>query len=82
MNDKPTVTEVLPLVKAFYEKEGNGCGGNLHIVLDDGNIEDDHILYCLGKCKIYFDSDGMVICTLLLKMSKTQRLKIYNNRWK
>ena len=37
--NKPTILEVMPLVKAYYEKPENGAGGNLHIVLDDGNIE-------------------------------------------
>lgn len=45
--DSPTVAEVLPLVNAYYAKPGNSVGGNLHIVLDDCNVEDGHVEFCL-----------------------------------
>ena len=43
-SDKPTVPEVLPLVRAYYQKPGNIVGGNLHLVLDDENVENEHIM--------------------------------------
>ncbi len=82
IDGKITVPQVLSLVKAFYQKEGNGCGGNLHIVLDDGNIEDEHILFCLRQCEAKSDTDGIILCNLLQRMSKTQRLKIYRTHWR
>ncbi len=39
----------LALVRAVYEAPQGGSGGNLHIVLDDWNIEDDSIYFCLGE---------------------------------
>lgn len=45
-----TVGDVLPLAQAYIEKPGNGAGGNLHLVLDDMNVHDDHVSYCLRKC--------------------------------
>ena len=38
----------LMLVMQVYDAVGGGAGGNLHIVLDDWNIEDDSIYYCLS----------------------------------
>jgi hypothetical protein len=38
MKSKPTIPEILPLIKEYRGKDGNGTGGSLHIVLDDGNI--------------------------------------------
>jgi len=73
---KPTVPEVLPLVKAYYSKPGNGAGGNLHIVLDDGNVTDGDIQFCSDQAQAYADEDGMHLCRLLLQMSKTQRKKL------
>jgi len=32
---------------SYYNTEGNGAGGSLHIVLDDGNLEDDSVRFCL-----------------------------------
>jgi hypothetical protein len=40
----PTVPEVLPLVRAYYRKPENIVGGSLHLVLDDANVEDQHVL--------------------------------------
>lgn len=38
------------LVEILYEDLGECCGGLLHIVLDDGNLEDHHILWCRAQC--------------------------------
>lgn len=40
----------LALVHQVYEAIGGGAGGNLHIVLDDWNLEDEHIYSCLSGC--------------------------------
>jgi hypothetical protein len=73
---KPTVPEVLPLVIAYCSKEENSVGGSLHIVLDDGNVEDGHVEYCIEYAKEVGDVDGVKLGKILLKMSKTQRLKL------
>lgn len=74
---KPTVPEVLPLVRAYYAKDGNGAGGSLHIVLDDGNVEDSHVRFCLEFAREEGDEDGVRLAETLLQMSQTQRLKLY-----
>ncbi|MBR5817731.1 MAG: hypothetical protein IKY62_03695, partial [Clostridia bacterium] len=35
----------IELIKQIYEK--NAVGGALHIVLDDDNVRDTHIVWCL-----------------------------------
>ena len=35
------------LVKAIYETPEGGCGCCLHIVLDDGNFQQDNVEWCL-----------------------------------
>lgn len=74
---KPTIPEVLPIVKEYYAQPGNGAGGNLHIVLDDGNINDSSVEYCMNICKENNDKKGIELCNKLMRMSKTQRRKIY-----
>jgi len=44
-----TVEGMRTLVRAFYARAGNSCGGHLHIVLDDGNIDDDDIDFCIAR---------------------------------
>lgn len=87
---RPSVPEVLPLVNAYYCFDGCGTGGCLHIVLDDDNIEDGSITYCIECAKdpefwltkeSYggHDEAGELLGRLLLLMSMTQRGKIAKN---
>lgn len=73
---KPTVPEVLPLMREFQTKKGNEVGGVFHIVLDDGNVENSHVEWCLERAKEEGDELAIRLGELLMKMSKTQRLKL------
>lgn len=73
---KPTVPEVLPMMYAYRDTEGNGAGGSLHIVLDDGNTEDDHVKWCIEHAKERGDVAGVELGEMLLRMSRTQRKKL------
>lgn len=72
---RPTIDQVKPLIRTYYEKDGNGAGGSLHMVLDDGNIETQDILFCLKWAKDRGDADGIQIAELLLPMTRRQRAK-------
>lgn len=82
MSDKPTIPEVLPMLKAYITKEGNSVGGSLHIVLDDGNIEDSNVEFCIKSASERGDAEGAELGFLLLTMSKTQRKKLSELVWK
>lgn len=73
---KPTIPEVLPLVKKYLSLEGNSTGGDYHIVFGDDNVNKSHIEYCLGLAREKQDKLGIQIGELLLGMSKTQRHKL------
>ena len=73
---KPTIPEVLPLIREYLSKEGNGTGGDYHILLDDGNVSDGDVEFCLDWARKNKDELGIKIGKLLLRMSKTQRLKL------
>ena len=64
---KPTIDEVWPLVQAYRERYGT----NLHIVLDDLNIDDGSVEFCLERC--IADTE---LAIKLSQMSKTQRKKL------
>lgn len=76
LKSKPTVPEVLPLVHAYYAKDGNSVGGNLHIVLEDGNVGDSSVEFCLAAAQEAGDEDGVTLAQILLRMSPTQRWKL------
>jgi len=46
-NDK--VRRAADLIAKIYEAPGGGAGGNCHIVVDDWNLEDHNVEFCLGE---------------------------------
>jgi len=77
--DRPTVPELIPRLKDYYAKPGNGVGGSLHIILEDGNTQDSHVRMCLEWAKERGDADGVMLAEMLLKMTRTQRGKLCNH---
>jgi hypothetical protein len=70
---RPTIPEVLPQFAAYYDRVG---WNSLHIVLDDGNVLDSHVQFCIGWAEENKDSEGKRLAELLLTMSRTQRAKL------
>jgi hypothetical protein len=75
--DRPTVPEVIGIVRDYYAKPGNIVGGSLHLVLEDGNIDDESVRFCLQWAIDKDDQDGIRLAGMLLTMTKTQRKKLY-----
>lgn len=73
---RPTVPEVLPIMRAYAAKPGNGAGGALHCVLDDGNVRNQDVEWCRAHAEESGDTDGVALADLLLKMTRTQRAKL------
>lgn len=70
---KPTLPEVRPLVDAYYKLDGNGAGGELHVVLDDYNYERHCISYCIENAK---KDETIWLGRVLLKLSNSQRRRL------
>lgn len=71
---KPTIPEVLPLVRQVYSRNAAGCC--LHVTLDDHNIKTSHVELCLQTAI----EAGHPVCEelarKLLAMSWSQRDRI------
>lgn len=61
--------------------ENNPGWGNLHIAMDDGNLEDSHIRWCIWNALDELDGDAAVIGNYLLKLSEEEREELYNRNW-
>ena len=59
-----------------YEASNYGCGGSLHIILDDGNYDDSDIILCSNNSYSNNDVFGIHICQILGKMSVNERRAI------
>lgn len=74
--DRPKVPEVVEMARRYYAKAGNEVGGNLHVVLDDGNLDDG----CCGSARARAfaagDFDGFKLADALCAMTRTQRRRV------
>ena len=75
---KPTVPEVMPLVRRLYERNPVGCC--LHIVLDDGNVEDHSVEFCIDQAHDRGHEECLELAKILFRMSRTQRRKLAYGR--
>lgn len=79
---KPTIKLMQEIVQAFYSLPGNSCGGGLHIVVDDYNVEDDNILWCIsdernvGEYAEKYTQDVKWLGSLLLQYTEEERMQI------
>ncbi len=73
---KITIPEVVKDFAEFYQKPGNGVWGNLHIVLEDGNVENSHVGWCLKNALEQKDYESARLCGFLLQMTRSQRSRL------
>lgn len=66
---------LLGLCRKLYRRHSGG--GNLHIVLDDGNIENHNIQSCIDDAIKEKDKLSIEIEHLLLEMTETEREEFY-----
>ena len=66
--------EIYERFKEYHEE--NPAWGSLHIVLDDANLEDSHVEFCVQWAEQRGDFEGAALARLLLRLSKTQRGRI------
>ena len=90
--DTPAVREAALAVIGVYEY--HAAGGNMHIVLDDWNIEDEHVVWCRNKIADggFFGDDSseqlaveLRCCDLFLALSESERaaaLALIRGFWK
>lgn len=71
---KPTIPDVIDRFRAYHEQ--NPSWGSLHIVLDDQNVADGHVDFCIGWADEHDDPEGFHLANILRGMSRTQRLKL------
>lgn len=68
-----TLPGIADEVRALYYRSPVGCC--LHIVLDDGNVSDDNVQYCVELARERGHAECELLAVKLSFMSKTQRSK-------
>ena len=81
----PHMETLLRYCNALYSLKGYESGGLLHILLDDGNIDDESICYCLKECLLHPEKEesvpGILICHEYFKMPIEDRM-IFDKIWR
>ena len=73
---RPTI-RLKTLIEQFYEIPENGAGGCLHLVLDDGNVEDRHLAFCQEMAEEAGDKDALAILERLWPLTVDRRRDLY-----
>ena len=77
-HDRPSVPEVIAYARRYYNSErGKWVGGSLHIVLDDGNLSNDSVDFCIDHAKETDDEAGWILATMIRSLTSTQRRSLY-----
>lgn len=71
---------ILAVVDAFIALPGNNLGGELHIALEDGNLDDDDLAYCSQSARSVGDGPGQRIAQLLKCVDVVTRVHVYEKR--
>jgi hypothetical protein len=67
---------ITDLIRIYEEREGNENGGSLHIVLEDGNVQDSSLTYCVEYALEQKDFLAAEIATMLLQFNPEDRCLI------
>lgn len=73
---KPIELEVCSLLQPYYNMPGNEAGGSLHLVLDDGNNDEESVRFCLKWAISRGDECGELFARVLLLCSERQRANL------
>ena len=82
VGERFTIPEVLDRFARYYALPGNGAWGSLHIVLDDGNVDDSHVAFCQNNAHERGDTEGEQLAMILAMMTKSQRSRLGDMAWR
>lgn len=72
---KPNPIQINDLVRRYYRT--HPAGGPLHIMLDDGNVEQGHIDFCRERAKEASDEPGQHLCDVMEMFTLAEREALF-----
>lgn len=92
MQRRLALPQVVEKFANYYQRPGNGAWGELHVVLDDGNVSDDDVAWVEKSVRDKLNSSeywltrgpdhghdmmyALMLCHYLRRLTRTQRLKL------
>lgn len=77
LDQEPTIEQLLDATKEFYQMPNNECGGSLHVVLDDGNLDRKTLLFAIDYALARADYEAVFLAKMLLKVDILKRKLLY-----
>lgn len=78
---KKHLDTIRKMIDLLYSLENCQSGGCLHLLLDDYNVDDDDIKFCLKQCGDNPEKEeaelGKAICYEFLKLNRNERYLIF-----
>lgn len=65
----------LNLARSIYERHAVGCC--LHLVIDDGNLKNEHVAFCLRQAREHEHKDCERLARMIRGMTLKERRKFY-----
>ena len=75
INVELNVSDFIALIQPYYDF--HCTGGSLHVALDDGNLSDETVDFCIGYAKKDNDSYGLALGKILRAMTEDDREELY-----
>lgn len=69
------IQDAIRRIRPYYA--ANPSGGELHVALDDGNLDASDVLWCLNQAQSVGDKEAVAIAKMLLDMSVDERYELY-----
>jgi hypothetical protein len=77
---KNRISELIAIYLFEFKKQDE-CGGDLHVILEDGNVDNESIEICRKWCVESNDIFGVLICDTLLLLGERRRWNLYLKNW-
>ena len=73
--------EIHGAVTHYYRRPGNEVGGPLHLVLDDYNLDDASIDFCIEAAAERGDDAGVALGRAIRNLTRRQRRALVRRQW-
>lgn len=75
---RPKIPEILQRFATYHSQ--HPAWGALHTVLDDNNVRDCDVIFCIHHADLLGDTEGRKLAEILLKLPKRQRIRLGSMR--
>lgn len=73
---KQKIKDLIPLVRDWFSRPGNSGGGVFHVVLEDGNYQQEFADLALASARLSGDAKAIELAEMLASLTDKERRKL------